>query len=457
MERPEGSDEMPPGVSQPQSSSPPPPKPAPKKEEPPKKQEPQLDPEEAKAKKEADDLKAQGNAAYKQRKFDEAIPLYEKAWETYPKDIAYLTNLSAVYFEMGDYDKAIEVAQKAVDQAFELHADFKAVAKAYGRIGTSYAKKGDLDNAIKFYNKSLTEHRTPDVLTKLREAEKTKLENEKKAYIDPEKAEAAREEGNTAFKAGQYADAVKHYTEAIKRLPSDPRGYTNRSAAYTKLMALPEALKDANDAIKQDPDFVKAYIRKALVQNGMKENTSALETLQKAMDVDKEHKHQREIESNMNKIMNEIQAERANETDEQTYERAMRDPEVQEIMSDPVMRQILSDAQQNPRALMDHMKNPMVSRTVVWMRSGTDTCRSRTRSRSSSTRASFVRGKRSSSSSSVSVFIMHCKRSSSPHIGIDDTDVSPRVNLCTHRRPSVHTCTCVCMYSATTPISKIDI
>ena len=51
---------------------------------------------------------------------------------------------------------------------------------------------------------------------------------------------------------------------------------------------------------------------------------------------------------------------RAGETDEQTYARAMRDPEVQEIMADPLMRQILQDSQQDPRALMDHMKNPMV-------------------------------------------------------------------------------------------------
>lgn len=40
----------------------------------------------------------------------------------------------------------------------------------------------------------------------------------------------------------------------------------------------------------------------------------------------------------MQNIMSEMQQERAGETDEQTYERAMRDPEVQQIMSDPVMR-----------------------------------------------------------------------------------------------------------------------
>ena len=95
-------------------------------------------------------------------------------------------------------------------------ADFP---RAFGRIGSSYLKMDDLENAIKYFQKSLTEHRTPDILTKLRETEKAKIEKDKQAYIDPAKAEAAREEGNTAFKAGLYADAVKHYTEAIKRLP----------------------------------------------------------------------------------------------------------------------------------------------------------------------------------------------------------------------------------------------
>lgn len=95
------------------------------------------------------------------------------------------------------------------------------------------------------------------MLNKLREIERTKAEADRVAYIDPEKSAVAREEGNTLFKAGDFAGAVKSYTESIKRDPKDPRGYNNRAAAYTKLVALPEALKDANEAIKTDPKFGK--------------------------------------------------------------------------------------------------------------------------------------------------------------------------------------------------------
>lgn len=53
---------------------------------------------------------------------------------------------------------------------------------------------------------------------------------------------------------------------------------------------MPEALRDAEEAIKIDPKFVKAYIRKALTQQAMKEHTKALETLQKATEIDVEKK-----------------------------------------------------------------------------------------------------------------------------------------------------------------------
>lgn len=73
--------------------------------------------------------------------------------------------------------------------------------------------------------------------------------------MDPVLSEQAREEGNAYFKAGDFVGAVKSYTESIKRDPKDPRGYNNRALCYTKLAALPEALKDTDQAISVDPTF----------------------------------------------------------------------------------------------------------------------------------------------------------------------------------------------------------
>jgi len=195
--------------------------------------------------------------------------------------------------------------------------------------------------------------------------EKEKAEADRKAYISPEISAEEREKGNSLFKAGNFADAVKAYTEAIKRDPSDPRGYNNRATAYTKLVALPEALKDAELAIGLDPKFVKAYIRKATVLFTMKDYAKAMEAASQASDADGEKKHGAEIDGLVMKINMALSSERAGETEEQTLQRAMRDPEVAAIMTDPVMQSILQQAQGNPAALQEHMKNPMIQKKIV--------------------------------------------------------------------------------------------
>ena len=46
---------------------------------------------------------------------------------------------------------------------------FVFFSRAYGRIGNAYNKQGKLLEAIDAYNKSLVEHRTPEVLKKVQE------------------------------------------------------------------------------------------------------------------------------------------------------------------------------------------------------------------------------------------------------------------------------------------------
>ena len=63
------------------------------------------------AKTQADNAKAEGNALYKKRQFDEAIAAYNKAWELH-KDITYLNNRAAAEYEKGDYDAAIATCER---------------------------------------------------------------------------------------------------------------------------------------------------------------------------------------------------------------------------------------------------------------------------------------------------------------------------------------------------------
>jgi stress-induced-phosphoprotein 1 len=165
-----------------------------------------------------------------------------------------------------------------------------------GRIGNSYLKLKNFEQAIKYFEKSLTEHRTPDILTKLRDTEKLKKEADKEAYRNPTLSDEARELGNTAFKSQDYATAIKHYSEAIKRNDSDARNYTNRAASYIKLMALPEADKDCDEAIRLDPSFVKGYIRKAAVYVAKRDFVKAMDWCKTAKEKDTEGKSTTEID-----------------------------------------------------------------------------------------------------------------------------------------------------------------
>ncbi|KAI0879814.1 uncharacterized protein GGS22DRAFT_113183 [Annulohypoxylon maeteangense] len=331
--------------------------------------EPELDEEELakkKAKEEADKEKALGTENYKKRNFDEAIKHYGKAWELH-KDITYLNNLGAAHFEKGEYQACIDACTKAIEEGRQIYADFKMIAKSYARIGTAYEKLGDLPAAVENYQKSLTEHRTPDTVNKLRAAERRKIDEAKKAYVDPAKAEEARELGNTKFKEQDFPGAVEAYSEMIKRAPEDPRGYGNRAAAFVKLFEFPSALEDCNAAIKKDPKFIRAYIRKAQIYFGMRDFSKCIDACNEATTVDNEHHNNanaREIDQQQQKALQAMYSARENETEDQTRERLMKDPEIMSIMQDPVMQSILQQAQSDPAALQEHMRNPSVRSNI---------------------------------------------------------------------------------------------
>lgn len=75
------------------------------------------------------------------------------------------------------------------------------IAKALTRKGTALMKMAkcanDYEPAIEAFQKALTEHRNPETLKKLNDAEKAKKELEQQEYFDPKLADEEREKGIT--------------------------------------------------------------------------------------------------------------------------------------------------------------------------------------------------------------------------------------------------------------------
>lgn len=331
-----------------------------------KVEEPIVEEETPKVNDEALKEKELGNAAYKNREFDTALKHYENAFNLDPTNAAYLANKSAVLFEQGNFEECIKVCEEAVKIGRENHAEFKLIGRLLGRIGSSYERLGDIDQAINYYGKSVTEARNPEIYEKMRAAEKLKIQREKEAYRNPALAEEERNLGNDAFKAGDYATAVKHYTEAIKRDEQDPRAYSNRAACYLKLAAIQEGLKDAEKCLEIDPTFVKGYLRKAALQFVKREYKASIATCEEGMNHDSDGKHRNEFQNQISRCFAaQVPAANPNMSDEERAKAAMQDPEVQEILADPAMRVILSQMQSDPKAAAEHLRNPMVAAKIA--------------------------------------------------------------------------------------------
>ncbi|CBY09638.1 unnamed protein product [Oikopleura dioica] len=307
-------------------------------------------------KEEAKRAKAAGNDFYKNKDFEKAIKNYKKAVELDPSEMIYVNNLATCYFEMAksgkvdNYDDCREYAQKAVDVGRENRADYKNIAKALKRIAMCFEKEKKFDDAIKWYNKSLSEHREKETLATVQKLEKQAKEAKRVAYFDETKAQEAKDKGNELFKKGQFPDAIKAYEEGLKRTADGDcdmkaKLLSNRAGCYSKLMEFHRAQKDCEEALKIQARFCQL--------------DNALESYRKAIELDPNAK---EAQDGMNRVSSLKYA--ARNDPEQVKARAMNDPEIQAIMGDPSMRMILEQMQQNPQAAMEHMKNPDIAQKI---------------------------------------------------------------------------------------------
>lgn len=294
-----------------------------------------------------------GNAAYKAKKFDEAIAFYDEAIALDGTDITFYNNKGAVHFEKAEYDLVISVCKTAVEVGQSNRSPYQHVAKSLARIGKAYTKKSDPKQALVYYDKAITEHRSDVILKERQEVLKTIKELDRLAYECPEKAIEEKNKGNELFKKGDYAGAIPFYTEAIKRNPRECVPFSNRAACYTKLLEFGLAMQDCDTCITLDPMFIKGYLRKAALLR-IEQPQEAFDMYQKALEIDENNNEAKQgVQFCMNALRNQAPEERA--------KAAMNNPEIQEILKDPAMQVILEQMQKDPTAAQEHLKNPAVA------------------------------------------------------------------------------------------------
>ena len=89
-------------------------------------------------------------------------------------------------------------------------------------------------------------------------------------------AEAAKQEGNDFFRQKQYTKAVAKFSESLQHKPTDPFVLGNRAAALLALGRAEDALADAKEAIRLDPNYVKGYYRCTSALLALGRNSSAV-------------------------------------------------------------------------------------------------------------------------------------------------------------------------------------
>mmetsp|Transcript_115382 Transcript_115382/g.359348 ORF Transcript_115382/g.359348 Transcript_115382/m.359348 type:complete len:139 (+) Transcript_115382:355-771(+) len=126
-------------------------------------------------------------------------------------------------------------------------------------------------------------------------------------------------------------------------------------------MSPSEALKDCEKCIELAPDFAKGYTRRGAAYMLMREYEKATSSYEHALSLDANNADALDGVQRCNQA---IRRNEENLTTEERQAKAMKDPEVQAILSDPVMSMILQEMTNDPRAAADHMKNPEIAKKI---------------------------------------------------------------------------------------------
>lgn len=172
-----------------------------------------------------------------QKKFDEALPHFEKMVEANTLSASAHFNLANIQKSVGDFDGAI----KSYKTTIELSRDHTA---AYNNLGNLYRMLGKFDLAVKYL--------------------------EKIARRYPNNTEILYSAGAAFYGQGKYETALPHFQKVITLDPTMRRAFLDMALCFKQLGQIDSAKGIFEGIIDASSDYVDAYINygNMLVEQG---------------------------------------------------------------------------------------------------------------------------------------------------------------------------------------------
>lgn len=169
-----------------------------------------------------------GNAFYKDGKYDTALAMYQQFLEKNPGAYQVMLNIGDCYREKGDLDKALEIYNQVLEKAKTDQAmGVTITAKTLAAIGAVYLKKNNLEEATKYFKQSVD--------------------------TAPQDEVVAFNVGEVFFSNQQLDEAQKYFELAASIKPSWPDPYLKLGYVFLNKNDIPKAIENFEKFLKLEP------------------------------------------------------------------------------------------------------------------------------------------------------------------------------------------------------------
>ena len=229
-----------------------------------------------------------GNTYYYQDNNKEALFNYKLSAKINQKRDETFNNIGAVYYRMGEYDKAFEFYKKAIN--------LKPTDSNYMNIASIFYEKKEYDIAIELYQKAISlnpynEWAYINMANCYRDKRPPNYKEAFEIYKEASEINSSNEyvynhSGILLFRKKQYKDAISAYQMAINKNPKNEWFYRNIGEVYYKLENSDKAIEYYQKAIAINPNESNFYNDMGLVFLGNKFYKKAIDFFQKAIEID---------------------------------------------------------------------------------------------------------------------------------------------------------------------------